>query len=157
MVTEPKTKNSVRKVALSPAGRRPAGAGARTAPGQPHPVPVAPDGRLLEPGRRVKDQPQAAEKGRHRGARALPRSQTHIRHHGHLQRCGCKDPVQYAGPLQRRVHPGHLHAHHQRYAERRGGEDRRLHGIGHGQRPTPEPPDPPEQSRCKVIPFEKVG
>ena len=22
---------------------------------------------------------------------------------------------------------------------------------------TPEPPDPPEQSRCKVIPFEKVG
>ena len=23
--------------------------------------------------------------------------------------------------------------------------------------PTPEPPDPPEQSRCKVIPFEKVG
>lgn len=23
--------------------------------------------------------------------------------------------------------------------------------------PTPEPPDPPEESRCKVIPFEKVG
>ncbi len=22
---------------------------------------------------------------------------------------------------------------------------------------TPEPPDPPEQSQCKVIPFEKVG
>ena len=22
---------------------------------------------------------------------------------------------------------------------------------------TPEPPDPPEQSRCKVIPFERVG
>ena len=22
---------------------------------------------------------------------------------------------------------------------------------------TPEPPDPPEQSRCKVIPFEMVG
>ena len=22
---------------------------------------------------------------------------------------------------------------------------------------TPEPPNPPEQSRCKVIPFEKVG
>ena len=22
---------------------------------------------------------------------------------------------------------------------------------------TPEPPDPPEESRCKVIPFEKVG
>ena len=23
--------------------------------------------------------------------------------------------------------------------------------------PTPESPDPPEESRCKVIPFEKVG
>ena len=22
---------------------------------------------------------------------------------------------------------------------------------------TPEPPDPPEENRCKVIPFEKVG
>lgn len=27
-------------------------------------------------------------------------------------------PVQYAAPLQRRVHSEHLHAHHQRYAER---------------------------------------
>ena len=24
-------------------------------------------------------------------------------------------------------------------------------------KPEPEPPDPPEQSRCKVIPFEMVG
>ena len=24
-------------------------------------------------------------------------------------------------------------------------------------KPEPEPPDPPEESRCKVIPFEKVG
>jgi hypothetical protein len=22
---------------------------------------------------------------------------------------------------------------------------------------TPEPPDPPEENRCKVIPFERVG
>ena len=52
---------------------------------------------------------------------------------GPLQRCGCKDPVQHAGPLQRRVHSGHLYPHHQRYAERCSGEDRRLHGNGHGQ------------------------
>ena len=56
----------------------------------------------------------------------------HIRDHGDLQRRGCEDPVQYAGPLQRRIHSGHLHAHHQRYAERCGREDRRLHGVGHG-------------------------
>ena len=56
----------------------------------------------------------------------------HIRNDGHLQRRGCENPVQYAGPLQRRVHTGHLYAHHQRYAARRGGEDRRLHGVGHG-------------------------
>ena len=56
----------------------------------------------------------------------------HIRHHGNLQRCGCEDPVQHAGPLQRRVHSGHLHAYHQRYAERCGREDRQLHGIGNG-------------------------
>ena len=56
----------------------------------------------------------------------------HFRHDGNLQRCGCEDPVQYVGPLQRRVHTGHLYAHHQRYAAGRGGEDRRLHGIGHG-------------------------
>ena len=24
-------------------------------------------------------------------------------------------------------------------------------------KPEPEPPDPPEESRCKVIPFERVG
>ena len=56
----------------------------------------------------------------------------HIRNDGNLQRRGCENPVQYAGPLQRRVHSGHLHAHHQRYAKGRGGENRRLHGIGHG-------------------------
>ena len=56
----------------------------------------------------------------------------HIRHDGDLQRRGCKNPVQHAGPLQRRLHSGHLHAHHQRYAERCGREDRRLHGIGYG-------------------------
>lgn len=56
----------------------------------------------------------------------------YIRHDGHLQRCGCKDAVQYAGSLQRGLHSGHLHAHHQRYAERCGREDRRLYGIGHG-------------------------
>lgn len=54
------------------AGGRPAGTGARAAPGQPHPVPVAPDRRLLESGRRVEDQPEAAEKRRHRRACALP-------------------------------------------------------------------------------------
>ena len=56
----------------------------------------------------------------------------HLRDHGHLQRRGCENPVQYAGPLQRRVYAGHLYAHHQRYAARCGGENRRLHGIGNG-------------------------
>lgn len=37
------------------AGGRPAGAGTRTAPGQPHPVPVTSDRRLLESGRRVEN------------------------------------------------------------------------------------------------------
>ena len=37
-----------------------------------------------------------------------------------------------AGPLQRRVHTGHLYAHHQRYAAGRGGENRRLYGLGNG-------------------------
>ena len=56
----------------------------------------------------------------------------HLRDHGHLQRRGCENPVQYAGSFQRRVYTGHLYAHHQRYAARRSGENRRLHGIGHG-------------------------
>ena len=56
----------------------------------------------------------------------------HICDHGDLQRRGCENPVQYAGPLQRGLHAGHLYAHHQRYAKGRGGENRRLHGIGHG-------------------------
>ena len=46
---------------------------------------------------------------------------------------GSQRSVSHAGPLQRRVHPRHLYAHHQRDAEGRGGEDRRLHGDGHGQ------------------------
>ena len=81
------------------AGGRFSGAGTRTAPGQPHPVPVAPHRRLLESGRRIKDQPEAAEKRRHRGACTFPRPQTHIRHDGDLQRRGREDPVQHAGPL----------------------------------------------------------
>ena len=81
-VTEPKTKNSVRKVALS----QQAVDLLVQEHEQPHPVPVAPDGRLLESGRRVKDQPEAAEKRRHRGARALPRPQTHILDTGNPER-----------------------------------------------------------------------
>ena len=61
-----------------PAGSGHPGAGARTAPGQPHPVPIAPHRRLLEPGRSVQDQPQAAGNGRHRGTRALPRVKSFI-------------------------------------------------------------------------------
>ena len=56
----------------------------------------------------------------------------HIRNDGNLQRRGCENPVQYAGSFQRRVYTGHLYAHHQRYAARRSGENRRLHGVGHG-------------------------
>ena len=56
----------------------------------------------------------------------------HFCHDGNLQRCGCEDPVKYAGSLQRGLHSGHLYAHHQRYAERCGRKDRRLHGIRHG-------------------------
>ena len=56
----------------------------------------------------------------------------HLRNDGNFQRRGCENPVQYAGPFQRRVCAGHLYAYHQRYAARRGGEDRRLHGIGNG-------------------------
>ena len=81
----------------------------------------------------VQNQPEAAGKGRHRGACALPRSAPHLRHHGPLQRRGCENAVQYAGPLQCWVHSRHLYAHYHRYAERCGRENRRLHGNGHGQ------------------------
>ena len=133
VVTEPKTRNSIRRVALSQQAVDILVREHEQHPRQPHPVPVAPHRRLLEPRRGVQDQPQAAGNGRHRGTRALPRSQAHLRHHGPLQRRGRKDPVQHAGPLQRRVHPRHVYTHHQRDAEGRGGEDWRLHGNGHGQ------------------------
>ena len=51
---------------------------------------------------------------------------------------------------------GHLYAHHRRYAawraEKIGGFMESVTAAN-----TPEPPDPPEQGQCKVIPFEKVG
>ena len=50
-------------------------------------------------GRCVEDQPEAAEKCRHRGACTLQQPQTHIRNHGYLQQSGCEDRVRYAGAL----------------------------------------------------------
>ena len=48
------------------------------------------------------------------------------------QRRGRENGVLHAGPLLGGFYTGHLYAHHQRYAERCGRKDRRLHGIRHG-------------------------
>ena len=111
VVTEPKTKNSVRRVALSRQAVE----------------------LLVREHEQHPDNPLLFPSPRTGGACALPRSPAHLRHHGSLQRCGCKDALQYVGPLQRRVHPGHLYPHHQRNAARRCGEDRRLYGNSHCQ------------------------
>ena len=90
VITEPKTKNSVRRVALSQQAVDILVREHEQHPDNPILFPSprtggywSPDAvsrinrkpphrRLLEPGRGVQDQPQAAGNGRHRGARALP-------------------------------------------------------------------------------------
>ena len=72
VVTEPKTKNSVRKVALSQQAVALLVQEHEQHPDSPILFPSPRTGRVLEPGRGIQDQPQTAGKGRHRGACSLP-------------------------------------------------------------------------------------
>ena len=131
-VTEPKTKNSVRKVALSQQA-----VNLLVQEHEQHP-----DNPILFPSPRTGGywSPDAVS----RINRKLLKNagiEEHVRFHDLRHTFATmaissgvdvKTPVKYAGPLQRRVHTGHLYAYHQRYAERCGRKDRRLHGVGHG-------------------------
>ena len=44
----------------------------------------------------------------------------HLRHPGLAERCGRKDRIRYAGPLLRRLHPGHLRPRYHRSTENGG-------------------------------------
>ena len=134
VVTEPKTRNSIRKVALSQQAVELLIQEHKQHLDNPILFPSPRTGSYWSPDavsriNRKLLKNAGAEAGR-TAESALPRSQTHIRYYGNLQRRRCENPVQYAGPLQRRIHTGYLHAHNQRYAARRSGEDRRLHGVG---------------------------
>ena len=80
----------------------------------------------------------------------------HFRHYGPLQRRGCEAPVsvlgRYSGGFTLDTYT-HITSDMQRgAAEEIGGFMETATA-----KPEPEPPDPPEESRCKVIPFERVG
>lgn len=72
VVTEPKTKNSVRKVALSQQAVDMLVREHEQHPDNPILFPSPPHRWLLEPGRGVQDQPETAGEGGHRGAYSLP-------------------------------------------------------------------------------------
>ncbi len=72
MVTEPKTKNSVRKVALSQQAVDLLGQEHELHPDKPILFPSPRTGGYWSPDAVSQDQPQATDKRRHRGARALP-------------------------------------------------------------------------------------
>ena len=109
--------------------------------GQPYPVPVAPHRRLLESGRGVQDQPETAGEG---GIEERVRFHD-LRHTfatmGHYSAGFTLDTsLHITNDMQRGA------------AEKIGGFMETATA-----KPEPEPPDPPEESRCKVIPFERVG
>ncbi len=133
VATEPKTRNSIRRVALS---RQAVELLVREH--EQHP-----DNPLLFPSPRTGGywSPDAVSRI-NRKLLAKAGIEEHVRFHDLRHTFATmalssgvdvKDALQYAGPLQRRVHPGHLYPHHQRDAERRGGEDRRLYGNSHRQ------------------------
>ena len=66
-----------------------------------------PNGRPHVPGQCAPHAPPGAETGGSASSQ-VPRSETHLRHPGPAKRGGRENGVRHAGPLQRRVHPGHL-------------------------------------------------
>ena len=54
----------------------------------------------------------------------------HLRYAVLAERRGCEDPLQRTGPLQRRLHAGHLHPHHPEDAPGGGGYHRERYRSG---------------------------
>ena len=71
---------------------------------------------------RVAYAPSGAEAGR-TAQGAVPRFTTHLRYPGAAKRGGCENRVRDAGPLLRRVYPGHLRPYHQRSTETGSADD----------------------------------
>ena len=124
-VTEPKTKNSVRKVALSQQA-----VDLLVQEHEQHP-----DNPILFPSPRTGGywSPDAVS----RINRKLLKNagiEEHVRFHDlrHTFATMAISSGVDVKTLSSMLHAGHLYAHHQRYAAGRGGENRRLHGIGHG-------------------------
>ena len=156
VVTEPKTKNSVRKVALSQQAVDMLVREHRTASGQPHPVPVAPHRRLLEPGCGVQNQPQAAGE-----AGIEERVRFHdLRHTFATMALSSGVDVKTLSSMLGHYSAGFtLDTYTHITNDMQRGAAEKIGGFMETAtaKPEPEPPDPPEESRCKVIPFEKVG
>lgn len=68
------------------------------------------------PGQRPAHAPEGAETGRS-GENPLPQSPTHLLSLGPSERRGHQNAILHAGPLLRRVHPGHLRPCHHRDAD----------------------------------------
>ena len=66
--------------------------------------------------------PPSAETGRSAQG-AVPRLAPHLRHPGAAKRRRCENGVRNAGPLLRRIHPGHLRPYHQRSPETGSADD----------------------------------
>ena len=81
-----------------------------------------PQWRAHLPGQRVAYAPSGAETGR-TAQGAVSRLAPHLRHPGPTKRGGCENGVRDAGPLLRRVYPGHLRPHHQCCPEAGGAND----------------------------------
>ena len=50
-----------------------------------------------------------------------------------------------------------MRLHNLRSVDMQPGAAKKIGGFLETATAKPEPPDPPEESRCKVIPFERVG
>ena len=124
--------------------------------GQPYPVPVAPHRRLLESGRGVQDQPETAGEG---GIEERVRFHD-LRHTFATMALSSGVDVKTLSSVLGHYSAGftldtslHITNDMQRgAAEKIGGFMETATA-----KPEPEPPDPTEESRCKVIPFERVG
>lgn len=82
----------------------------------------SPTGGPIFTGQRPAYAPPGAETGRVAEG-SVPRSPTYLRNPGTAKRRRHQDSLRNAGPLQRRIHPGHLHPRHYLSKERGGKYD----------------------------------
>ena len=157
VVSPPKTRNSVRTLALPQQAVDLLIAEHKKHPRNPYLFPSPKTGTMYDPDafRRTHDKILKAIGAEHIRFHDL---QTHLRHTVPEKRGGCENAVRRAGPLLGWVHPEHLHPRHGPDEARRSGHHRRGHQPADAVKKTgPDKKNPVWPCPVLSEPFPRVG